>query len=146
MAIRTLLCDAAIPTKVVNSIRALEIAAIPLKDIPGAVEDDKKVIEIAKTFDALIVTVDKDFTQRPLFAAMVENGSRIIVLRPSKCAPEETMETLAKLIIENHRKWQELLYPDPGIVSCNKYGNRLKKLKDFPWYNAEMMPNNSKPK
>ena len=134
MVIRTLLCDAAIPTQVVNAIRHLNIAAIPLKDVPGAIKDDKKVIEVAKTFDALIVTVDKDFTQRPLYAAMVENGSRIIVLRPPKCVPEETVETLAKLIIENHRKWQQLLDPEPGIISCNKYGNRLRELKDFPWY------------
>ncbi len=128
------MCDAAIPVQVVNAIRNINIAAIHIKDVPGAVTDDKKVIDVANTFEAIIVTIDKDFTQKPLFASMVENGSRVVVLRLPKCAPEETMETIAKLIIENHRKWQNLLEPEPAIISCNIYSNRVKKLKDFPWY------------
>lgn len=132
---RTLLCDGDIPSRVVDSIRALNIAAIPVRDIPGVVEDDKRVVEIAHSFDAIIVAIDRDYTTRqPLFAAMVALGSRIVILRPPKCVPKETMETIARLILDNHRRWQVLLDSEPGIVSCNKYGNRLRKLKDFPWY------------
>ncbi len=132
---RTLLCDADIPARVVDSIRALNIPAIPLKDIPGAVEDDERVVEIAHSFDAIIVAIDKDYTtRRPLFAAMVERGSRVVILRPPKCLPNETMETIATLILDNHRQWQVLLDSEPGVISCNKYGNRLRKLRDLPWY------------
>ena len=132
---RTLLCDANVPARVVDSIRALNIAAIPLRDIPEVVKDDKRVVELAHSFNAIIVTIDKDFTtNQPLLAAMVASGSRIVILRPPKCVPNETMETIARLILDNHRKWQVLLDSEPGIISCNKYGNRLRKLKEFPWY------------
>lgn len=135
---RTLLCDADIPPTVVESIHALGIPIISIKDIPGAIQDDSKVIEISQTFDAIIVALDKDYTtSRPLFAAMVERNARVVILRPPKCQPNETREILAKLILDNHRQWQKLLDPEPGVISCNKYKNRLRKLKDFPWYSEK---------
>lgn len=133
-AMRTLLCDADIPRKVVDSIRSLNISAITVTDIPGAVRDDERIVELAHSFDAIIVTVDKDYTNKPLFAAMVERGSRVVRLRPPKCPPDQTMEVLAKLILDNHRRWQDLFATEPGLISCSRGRNRFRKLSEFPWY------------
>ena len=48
---------------------------------------------------------------------MVASGSRVVILRPPKCVPKETMETMARLILDNHRKWQDanlFLFPPKG--------------------------------
>lgn len=132
---RTLLCDADIPSQVIDVIRALRIPVQSIKDIPGAVSDDQRVIEVAETFDAIVVALDKDYTtNKPLFAAMVERGSRVVILRFPKCSPNEIIEKLAMLVLDNHREWQSLLAAEPGVVSCSQNGNRLKRLRDFPWF------------
>lgn len=132
---RTLLCDADVPTQVIEVIRALRIPVQSIKDIPGAISDDEKVVEVAHTFDAIIIALDKDYTtNKPLFAAMVERGSRVVVLRFPKCKPDEVVEKIAMLILKNHREWQDILDTEPGVVSCSQNGNRLKRLKDFPWF------------
>lgn len=132
---RTLLCDADIPSQVIEVIRALRIPVQSIKDIPGAVSDDQRVIEVAQTFDAIVVALDRDYTtSKPLFAAMVERGSRVVILRLPKCKPNETIERLAMLVLGNYREWESLLDPEPGVVSCSQNGNRLKRLRDFPWF------------
>lgn len=132
---RTLLCDADIPEPLVNALVALKIPAISIKRIPGAAEDDMKVVEAGHSLDAIIVTLDKDYTSnQPLFAAMVEKGARVVRLRPLKCPREEVMEQLARMFLDNYRKWQEMLDSVAGVVSCTVVGNRLRELKDFPWY------------
>ena len=132
---RTLLCDADVPSQVIDVIRALRIPVQSIKDIPGAIPDDRKVIEVAQTFDAIVVALDKDYTtNRPLFAAMVERGSRVVILRFPKCKPNEIIEKLAMLVLDNHREWLNLLDAEPGVVSCSQNGNRLKRLRDFPWF------------
>lgn len=132
---RTLLCDADIPSQVIEVIRALRIPVQSIKDIPGAISDDQKVIQVGETFDAIVVALDKDYTtSRPLFAAMVERGSRVVILRFPKCEPNEIVEKLATLVLDNHREWQNLLDAEPGVVSCSQNGNRLKRLRDFPWF------------
>jgi len=132
---RTLLCDADIPSQVIDVIRALRIPVQSIKDIPGAVSDDQRVIEVAETFDAIVVALDKDYTtSKPLFAAMVERGSRVVILRFPKCKPNEIIEKLAMLVLDNHREWQNLLDAEPGVISCSQNGNRLKRLGDFPWF------------
>jgi predicted nuclease of predicted toxin-antitoxin system len=132
---RTLLCDADVPAQVIEVIRALRIPVQSIMDIPGAIQDDQRVIDVAKTFDAIIIALDKDYTtSKPLFAAMVEQGSRVVILRFPKCKPNEIVEKLAILILENHRQWQNLLDAEPGVVSCSQNGNRLKRLRDFPWF------------
>lgn len=65
---------------------------------------------------------------------MVERGSRVVILRFPKCNPNEIVEKLAILIIDNHREWQNLLDGEPGVVSCSINGNRPKKLKVIPWF------------
>ena len=132
---RTLLCDADIPEPLVNALVALKIPAMSIKRIPGAAGDDMKVVEIAHTLDAIIVALDRDYTANlPLYAAMVHEGSRVVRLRPAKCAPTEVMEQLAKMFLDNYRIWQEKLNSVAGVVSCTPNGNRLRELKDFPWY------------
>ena len=132
---RTLLCDADIPEPLVNALVSLKIPAISIKRIPGASGDDTKVVEVGHALDAIIVTLDKDYTSnQPLFAAMIEKGARIVRLRPSKCPHEEVMEQLARMFLDNYRKWHEMLDSVAGVVSCTARGNRLRELKDFPWY------------
>lgn len=119
----------------VNALAALKIPAMSVKRIPNTVDDDKKVVEVAHALDAIVVTLDKDYTaEEPLFAAMVEKGSRIVRLRPPKCAPEEVVEHIAMMIVSNYRQWQDMLDESPGVVSCTSTGNRIRKLADFPWY------------
>jgi len=132
---RTLLCDADVPSQVIDVIRALRIPVQSIRDIPGAISDDQRIIEVAETFNAIVVALDKDYTtSRPLFAAMVERGSRVVILRFPKCDPTEIVEKLAILVLDNHREWQSLLEAEPGVVSCSHNGNRLRRLRDFPWF------------
>jgi predicted nuclease of predicted toxin-antitoxin system len=131
---RTLLFDADIPERVVDAMVALRLPAISIKRIPGAVRDDMRVIEVAKTFDAILVVLDKDYNAEPLMVAMVEKGARVVRLRLPQCKPEEVVETLARMILSNYRDWQELLDATPGIVSCSDRGNRLRTLDKLPWH------------
>jgi predicted nuclease of predicted toxin-antitoxin system len=135
---RSLLCDANVPEPIVNALNALKIPVVSVNRIPGTAEDDTKVIEVAKTLDAIIVTLDKDFTtNQPLFAAMVEKGSRVVRIIPPKCSPEQMTEQLARIVIQNYRQWQTLLSTNPGIVSCSEKGNRFRELTSLPWYKHE---------
>lgn len=131
---RTLIFDADVPMPVVEAMVTLRLPTMSVKQIPGTAENDNRVIDVAHTLDAIVVTIDRDFTQQPLFAAMVEKGSRVVRLRPPKCPAEQTLEKLAILVLTYYREWQILLEPYPGVVSCNEKGNRLRLLKDFPWY------------
>jgi predicted nuclease of predicted toxin-antitoxin system len=135
---RALLCDACVPEPVVNALSSLKIPAISVNRIPETAEADSKVVDVAHTLDAIIVTLDRDFTtEQPLFAAMLEKGSRVVRLRPSKCDPNKVIEYIATMIINNYREWQELFKDGSGIISCTANGNRFRKLEDFPWYSEE---------
>ncbi|OGN90966.1 MAG: hypothetical protein A2158_05505 [Chloroflexi bacterium RBG_13_46_14] len=131
---RTLLCDADIPDPVITAINALKIPAVSVKSIPGTADNDAKVVDVANTLDAIIITLDRDYTSQPLFAAMVQKGAKIVRLRPSKCEPYEVIENIASMIIKNHREWQKLLSDSAGVISCSSNGNRLRNLEEFPWY------------
>ena len=132
---RSLLCDADVPDPVINALAALRIPALSVNRIPGTADDDKKVVDVAHTLDAIIVALDRDYTaEQPLFAAMIEKGSRVVRIRLPKCAPYEIVERITIMMVNNYRQWQELLNDKPGIVSCTRAGNRFRTLKDFPWY------------
>lgn len=132
---RTLLCDADIPRGVVAALQQLSLPVISVTNIPHTSQDDFLVLEAAQKLDAILVTMDRDFTSnQPLFAAMVERGSRVVRLRLPKCDPSAVVETVAMLILANYRHWQDQLDSEPGLVSCGPSGSRLRHLSDFPWY------------
>ncbi len=132
---RSLLCDADVPFRVVGALQQLNVPVLSVTSIPNTADDDFRVVEAAHSLNAILVTLDRDFTtSQPLFAAMVELGARVVRLRPAKCSADMVVQTLAVMILNNHRRWQELLDQEPGLVSCTPDGNRFRQLSDFPWY------------
>lgn len=132
---RPLLFDADVPLPVVAAVEALRVPATSVGRLAKGGSSDEEILDLAARLDAILVTIDRDFTNQPLFAAMVARGSRVVRLRlPPGTPAAQLNEQLTMLILQNYREWQKLLDPEPGLVSCTSRGNRLRKLTEFPWY------------
>ena len=127
-----------VPDPVFQAMIALKIQAVRFTTLSPDDNNDLKVIQVAKDHDAIILTMDRDFTNEPLFPAMAEYGSRVVRLRPPKVQPPKTARDInadvAMMILRDRYRWEDLFEKDPGVVSCDIRGSRMRPLKDFPWY------------
>lgn len=134
---RLLLLDD-VPDPAFQALVALKIQTVKFTTLSPDDNDDKKVIKVANDHQAIILTMDRDFTNEPLFPAMAECDSCVVRLRPPKIKPPKTPKDinadLAMMILRDRYRWEELFNQGPGVVSCDIRGSRMKFLKDFPWY------------
>ena len=135
---KLLLFDSDVPNPVFQVMMALNIQAIKFPTLSPHDDSDVRLVEEANDHDAVILTMDRDFTNEPLFAAMAECDSYVVRLRPSKITPPKTPKDLnvdlAMMILRDRYRWEELFSQGSGVVSCDIRGSRMKFLKDFPWY------------
>lgn len=135
---KLLLFDADVPNPVFQVMMALNIQAVKFPTLSPHDDSDVRLAEEARDHDAAILTMDRDFTNEPLFAAMTEYGSCVVRLRPPKIQPPKTPKDinadLAMMILRDRYRWEELFTKGSGVISCNIRGSRMKLLKDFPWY------------
>ena len=135
---KLLLFDSDVPNPVFQAMMALNIQAIKFTTLSPRDDSDIGLVKEAKDHDAVILTMDRDFTNEPLFAAMTEYGSSIVRLRPPKMQPPKTPKDvnadLAMIILRDRYRWEELFSQGSGVISCDIRGSRMKLLKNFPWY------------
>ena len=135
---KLLLFDSDIPNPVFQVMVVLNIQAIKFATLSLDDNSDTKLVKEAKDHDAIILTMDRDFTNEPLFAAMAEYGSCIVRLRPPKVQPPKTYKDvkadLAMMALRDRYHWEELFSKGPGVISCDIRGSRIRLLRDFPWY------------
>ena len=127
-----------VPDPVFQAMIALKIQAVKFTTLSPDDNNDLTVIQVAKDYEAIILTMDRDFTNEPLFPAMVEYGSYVVRLRPPKVQPPKTPKDLnadlAMMILRDRYRWEDLFNEGPGVISCDIHGSRMRPLKDFPWY------------
>ena len=135
---KLLLFDCDIPNPVFQVMVVLNIQAVKFPTLSPYDDSDVKLVKEAKDHDAIILTMDRDFTNEPLFAAMAEYGSYVVRLRPPKVELPKTYKDikadLAMMILRDRYRWEELFGKGPGVVSCDIRRSRIRPLKDFPWY------------
>lgn len=133
-----LLLDSDIPNPVFQVMTVLNIPAVRLTTLSPQDDSDLRLVKEAKEHNGIILTMDRDFTNEPLFAAMTEYGSCVVRLRPPKVKPPKTSKDvktdLAMMILRDRYRWEELFSKAPGVVSCDIRRSRMKFLQDFPWY------------
>jgi predicted nuclease of predicted toxin-antitoxin system len=116
----------------------LNIEAIKFATLSPQDNSDTSLVKKAKEHDAIILTMDRDFTNEPLFAAMAEYGSYVVRLRPPKVQPPKTYKDvkadLTMMVLRDRYRWEELFAEGPGVASCDIRRSRMRLLKDFPWY------------
>lgn len=135
---RLLLFDSDIPNPIFQVMMVLNIEAIKFATLSPQDNSDTSLVKKAKEHDAIILTMDRDFTNEPLFAAMAEYGSYVVRLRPPKVQPPKTYKDakadLAMMVLRDRYHWEELFAEGPGVASCDIRRSRMRLLKDFPWY------------
>lgn len=135
---KLLLFDSDVPNPVFQVTMVLNIQAVKFATLSPYDDSDVRLVKESKDHDAIMLTMDRDFTNEPLFAAMTEYGSYVVRLRPPKMqppkSPKDVNADLAMMILRDRYRWEELFSGGPGVVSCDIRGSRLKLLKDFPWY------------
>lgn len=135
---RTLLFDCDVPNPVFQVMVALNIPAIKFATLSPHDDSDVRLVKEAKDCDAIVLSMDRDFTNEPLFAAMAEYGSYVVRLRPPKVQPPKTYKDikadLAMIILRDRYHWEELFSKGPGVINCDIRGSRMRLLQDFPWY------------
>lgn len=96
-----LLFDASVPRPIADALSLLKVELAYLTDrLPGNARDEE-VVELAKAENAIIVTLDLDFTTRKqLFLDMAAKGVTVVVIRPPKGA---LMDQVAEIILWHHR-------------------------------------------
>lgn len=127
-----------VPDPVFQALIALKIQVVKFATLSPDENSDLKVVKVARDYDAIVLTMDRDFTNEPLFAAMTEYGSYVVRLRPPKVQPPKTPKDikadLAMMILRDRYYWEELFSRGSGVISCDIRRSRIKLLKDFPWY------------
>lgn len=135
---RLLLFDSDVPNPVFQVMVALNIPAIKFATLSPQDDSDVRLVKEAKDHDAIILSMDRDFTNEPLFAAMAEYGSHVARLRSPKVQPPKTYKDvkadLAMMVLRDRYHWEELFSKGPGVISCDIRRSRIRLLRDFPWY------------
>ena len=135
---KLLLFDCDVPDPVFQAMVTLKIQAVKFTTLSPDDNSDLKLVHVAKEHEAIILTMDRDFTNEPLFAAMTECESQVVRLRAPKVQTPKTYKDikidLAMMILRDRYRWEELFGKGPGVISCDNRGSRIRLLKDFPWY------------
>ena len=107
-----------VPDPVFQAMIALKIQAVKFTTLSPDDNNDLRVIQVAKDHQATVLTMDRDFTNEPLFPAMAEYGSYVVRLRPPKVQPPKTSKDinadLAMMILRDRYRWEELFDEGPG--------------------------------
>ena len=139
-----LLLDSDIPNPVFQVMTVLNISAIKFATLSPQDDSDLRIVKEAKEHNAIILTMDRDFTNEPLFAAMAEHGSCVVRLRPPKVSPPKTPKDikadLAMMVLRDRYHWEELFGKGPGVGSCDIHRSRIRLLQEFPWYKGTTEP------
>ena len=135
---KLLLFDRDVPNPVFQAMTALNIQVIKFEILSPHDSSDERLVKEGSDHDAIILTMDRDLTNEPLFAAMAEYGSFVVRLRPPKVQPPKTPKDikadLAMMILRDRYRWGEFFSEGPGVISCDIRGSRMRFLNDFPWY------------
>ena len=141
---KLLLFDCDVPEPVFQAMIALKIQSVKFDTLSPNDNSDLQLVKVAKDHKAIILTMDRDFTNEPLFAAMTEYDTYVVRFRAPKVQPPKTYKDvkadLAMMLLRDRYRWEELFNKGPGVVSCDIHRSRIRLLKDFPWYkkNSEL--------
>ena len=143
---KLILFDCDVPSHVFQAMIALNIPVIKFETLSPYDHSDERLVKEGGDHDAIILTMDRDLTNEPLFAAMAEYGSCVVRLRPPKVQPpkipKDIKADLAMMILRDRYRWEELFSKGPGVISCDIQRSRMRLLKDFPWYREKPERNN----
>lgn len=110
-----------------EALTRLGVPSIHVTDRLKAGADDFEVIALAQSEDAILVTLDLDFTTRKeWFLDMASRGVSVVVLRPPKGGSQ--MDQIAEIILWHHRSWPSICAAGPVVISVKRPSQRARQL------------------
>ena len=131
-----LLLDECVPRPIAEALTTLGVASIHVTDRLKAGADDFQVLELAQSEDAILVTLDLDFTTRKAwFLDMAARGVSVVVLRPPKGGAQ--MDQLAEIILWHQRSWPGICAAGPVVISVKRPSQSARRLARIDFQKVE---------